>query len=99
MPTYETVFAVPANFGEEEREKSVKEAEKIVSSNGGKIALSEEMGEREMAYKVKGHSRAYYHLLVFDAPAESFQAISDYYRFSDNYIRSLTVKKEQDKEE
>ncbi len=99
MPTYETVFAIPANLGEEERKKSVKEAEKIVSSNGGKIVLSEEMGEREMAYKVKGNSRAYYYLLVFEAPAESFQAINDYYRFNDTYIRSLTLKKEQNKED
>ncbi len=98
MPTYESVFAVPASRGGEERTGFVKETEKLISDNGGEIISSQEMGEKEMAYRVKGTTRAYYHLLNFRAPTKAYNVLNDHYRFNDPYIRSLIIKKDPEKE-
>ncbi|MGM0568024.1 MAG: 30S ribosomal protein S6 [Elusimicrobiota bacterium] len=99
MISYESVFALPASMPEEERKSCIEEAEKAITSSKGKLIESEDMGEKQMAYIVKGHKRAYYHLIRFDAPPEAFKSINDYFRYNDSYIRSLTVKREEAKKE
>ncbi|MFC2062073.1 30S ribosomal protein S6 [Elusimicrobiota bacterium] len=91
MHTYETVFAVPASITIEEREGSIKSVEELITSLNGSVTTSEEIGEKEMAYKVKGNDRAYYHLIKFDCPPEKVNELSRHYRIHNNYIRNLII--------
>jgi small subunit ribosomal protein S6 len=96
MPTYETVFAVPSILSEEEKGQSVKNIEEFITNFSGNINSSEGMGERKMAYKVKGHQRAYYHLIKFNLPAEAVDEMKKNYRINANtYIRNMIVKDEE----
>lgn len=94
MPTYETVFAVPAALSEEERAQSLSDAEGIITEAGGKVSSKEEMGEKRMAYPVKKHEVAYYYLINFECPSESVENLSRFYRQNDRYIRDIIVRKE-----
>ncbi len=93
MHTYETVLAVAAVTGEDKRQESIKTVEDIVKNEGGSITSSTDMGEKKMAYKVKGHNRAYYHLVEFEAPGSVVEKIKRHYRLSDDYIRNIVVRK------
>ncbi|MFH1415254.1 MAG: 30S ribosomal protein S6 [Elusimicrobiota bacterium] len=95
MPAYETVFAVPAVLSEEEQSQSIREVEELIREAGGNIVSSEQMGERKMAYIVKGHERAYYYLIKFDSPPEKIDGFKRHYRINSNrYIRNIIVKEE-----
>lgn len=93
MPIYETIFAVPSTSSEEEQTQSIKDVEEFITSAGGSINSSEDMGERRMAYKVKGHERAYYHLIKFDSPPGVIEGIKRHYSINaGRYIRNMIVK-------
>ena len=95
MPAYETIFAMPSNLSEEERNQGVKEVEKRIEEASGTVKSSEGMGEKRMAYKVKGHELAYYHLIKFDCPPKGIEVIKVHYRNNSNrYIRNMLVKEE-----
>ena len=80
MPTYETVFAVPLSLEGEEKQQSIKSVEDIISGAGGSVTSSQDMGEVKMAYKVKGHDRAYYHLIKFECPPSGVAVSGDGHR-------------------
>ena len=95
MPTYETIFALPSITSQEEQAQSIKEVEELINSSGGNIKSSENMGEKKMAYRVRGHDRAYYHLIKFDSPSSAIEGIKRYYRINPNrYIRNIIVKED-----
>ena len=93
MPTYETVFAVPITLSEEERAESVKDIESFISEVGGSVTNNEELGEKKMAYKVKGKDRAYYHFMAFNCPADGIDKLKKHYKIHSNYIRNIIVSK------
>ncbi len=94
MISYETVFAVPVTLSEEEREQSIKGIEKLIQESGGEVKASEDLGERKLAYKVKNHTRAYYHLIKFVSPTDKIDILKKYYRITGDYIRYMIVKDE-----
>ena len=95
MPTYETIFALPSVISEEEQSQSVKEIEELIGGFGGNITLSEDMGEKRMAYKVRGYERAFYHIIKFDSPPESIEGFKRFYKINGGkYIRNMIVRTE-----
>ncbi len=95
MPIYETVFAVPSILSGDEQSNSVNDIEELIKKAGGKINSSESMGEKKMAYIVKGHERAYYHLINFESTPDSIENFKKYYRINSNkYIRNMIVKED-----
>ncbi|MBN2407320.1 MAG: 30S ribosomal protein S6 [Elusimicrobia bacterium] len=95
MPTYETVFAVPVSLEGDEKQQSIKSVEDIISGAGGSVKSSQDMGEMKMAYKVKGHDRAYYHLIKFECPPAGIQELKKHYNINSNYIRNIVVRDEE----
>ena len=70
--------------------------EEFITNFSGNISSSEGMGERRMAYKVKGYERAYYHVIKFSLPPESVDEMKRNYRINANtYIRTMIVKGEE----
>ncbi|MFC2048623.1 30S ribosomal protein S6 [Elusimicrobiota bacterium] len=91
MHVYETVFAVSATLGEDERQQSIKSVEETISTLGGAISTSEEMGEKKLAYKVDGHDRAYYHVIKFSCPPSAIDELKKHYRIHSSYLRNIVV--------
>ena len=95
MPTYETVFAVPAALSEEERAQSLSDVEGMIAETVGVVSSNEEMGEKRLAYPVKKHEVAYYYLINFESPSSSIEKLTRFYRHSsDVYIRHIVVRKD-----
>ena len=95
MPAYETVFAVPAAFSEEERAGSLKAVEELITGSGGEISSVDEMGERRMAYPVKKHEMACYYSILFNCPPSALDGLKRHFRLDDRYIRDITVRKDE----
>ncbi len=94
MPSYETVFAIPSIISEEEKNKSIESVEKLISESSGQVISSDDMGERKLAYSVKGNERAYYHVIKFDMPSSEVNKLKGHYRLEENFIRDIVVKEE-----
>ena len=93
---YEIMFIVRPNL----EEKSVKEVsnnfEKVLKDNGAKVTETKDLGQKELAYEVKGHKTGYYYL--FNIEANDSKAIDEFDRLaliSEDVIRHLIVKEDK----
>ncbi|MCP4640482.1 MAG: 30S ribosomal protein S6 [bacterium] len=91
MRTYEALYIVKPDFGDDEIQTIVKETESLVTDNGGSIVRSETWGKRKLAYKVKHCTEGVYVLLRFEAEPTFIVRLEGYFRLSESIIRDLVV--------
>lgn len=91
MRTYEALYIVRPDLGDEEIQTIAKEVESLVTADGGAIVRSEIWGKRKLAYDVKKFSDGCYALLRFAGSAACVAKLERYFRLSESVIRSLVV--------
>jgi len=92
---YEIMFIVRPNLEEASVKEVAKNFEKILADNGAKVVSSKDLGQKELAYEVKGHKTGYYFLINIEA--EDVKAINEFDRLaliSEDVIRHLIVKED-----
>jgi small subunit ribosomal protein S6 len=65
---------------------------KIITSNGGKIAATDNWGKRKLAYPIKKQEHAVYVFYTVDMPGEGVQKVESTLNITDEVIRYLIVK-------
>ena len=96
MRNYEIMFIVRPTLGEDEVKKVVKDFSDIITKNGGKVTKEENMGQRELAYEIKGFKSGYY--FVFEVEAKDNKAIKEFDRLAlinNDIVRHLITKVEE----
>jgi small subunit ribosomal protein S6 len=89
--TYEALYIVKPDLGDDEIQTIAKETETLVTDNGGVIVRSEIWGKRKLAYKVKHCTEGVYILLRFEAEPSFVARLENYFRLSEAVIRDLVV--------
>jgi len=92
MRNYElvTIFNTKANGYETGLEK----VKSILSKHKAKIVKDEDMGDKELAYEVKGEQRGHYHLFNLEADPEIIITIDDDLKLTPVVLKFLFVNKE-----
>jgi small subunit ribosomal protein S6 len=62
-----------------------------IERHGGKILVCKKWDERKLSYEIRGHRRATYYLVYFDAPTSSVVEINRDTRLTESVIRHLIV--------
>ncbi len=91
MRTYEALYIVKPDLGDDEIQTIAKETEALVTDNGGAIVRSETWGKRKLAYKVEQCTEGVYILLRFEAEPTFITRLEGYFRLSEAVIRDLVV--------
>ena len=91
MRTYEALYIVRLDIGEDEIQTVATQVESLVTDNGGTIVRSETWGKRRLAYEVKGYTEGCYVLLRFQAEPTFIARLEEHFRLSEAVIRSLVV--------
>lgn len=91
MRTYEALYIVKPDLGDEEIQTIAKEVETLVTAQGGVIVRSEIWGKRKLAYEVKKYSDGCYVLLRFTSAPSFIARLEQYFRLSEAILRSLVV--------
>lgn len=92
---YEIMFVVKPNLEESAVKKVSKDFEKVLTDNGAKVVSSKDLGQKELAYEVKGYKTGYYFL--FNIEANDAKAINEFDRLaliSEDIIRHIIVKED-----
>ncbi len=93
MKKYEIMFIVVPTLGEDEVKEVVKNFENVITTNGGVLAGSKEIGKRELAYEIKKYKSGYYYLFEVetnnDNPVKEFDRLA---LINKNVIRHLITK-------
>lgn len=93
MRNYEIMFIVRPNLGEDEVKKVVDNFTKVLTSNGGKVTDTKDMGQRELAYEINDYKNGFYYLMTIEASDD--KAISEFDRQARNskdIVRHLITK-------
>lgn len=93
---YEIMFIVRPNIEEGALKEVVKTYENVLVNNGAKIEFSKDMGQKELAYAIKGHMNGYYYLYEISSKDEKAQKEFDRLAgLSEDIIRHLITKLEK----
>ena len=93
MFKYELMFIVKPDLEEANIKKVGEEMKTLVESNGAKVVDYKDMGQKELAYEIKGYKNGYYFLIVIESKDD--KAVNEFSRVSlinENIIRDLVVK-------
>jgi small subunit ribosomal protein S6 len=92
---YEIMFIVRPNLEEASVKEVAKNFEKVLADNEAKVLSSKELGQKELAYEIKGFKTGFYFLINIEA--NNANAINEFDRLaliSEDVIRHLIVKED-----
>jgi len=96
VPTYETLFITPPTLSDEDERATVEGLAAIVTDGGGAFTVNERMGRRRLAYAIRKFDDGVYTRFLYDAGIDVPKELERKIRLSDNVLRSLTVRLEED---
>lgn len=91
--SYETVFILSTNLGEEGTAALIQKFKDLIEANGT-IESVDEWGKRRLAYPIQKQPEGYYTLINFKSAPEFTAELDRIYKITDGVLRSLIVKKE-----
>ena len=95
MNKYETVFIINPNV-EESGVKSLIEKFSTLINNDGKVEKVDELGKRKLAYEIKKFKEGIYVAISFDANPQLIKELERIYRITDDVIKFIVVRKDEE---
>ena len=90
--TYELMFIVDPNAGDEEVVKLSEGVQKIITGQGGSITKTEMMGKRQLAYEINHKKDGTYVLLEVEGSGAEIAEVERRMRVNDQILRYMTVR-------
>jgi len=98
MRHYELLTVLKPTLTEEETKAKVDFIREILEKNGAQIAAFQEMGTRRLAYPIQKLERGYYSVFYFTAPTSAILEVERLIRITEEFIRFMSVKYENQRE-
>jgi small subunit ribosomal protein S6 len=97
MCSYETLFVVRPDLGEEATEAVVNKFTSLIADNGGAVESVNAWGKRRLAYAINDKVEGYYVLVTMKAPTDLPREIERTMGINENILRCLIIKLEEKK--
>lgn len=95
MNKYESIVIISPNVEEEGIKALISKFSDLIN-NDGKVEKVEELGKRKLAYEVKKFEEGNYIVFDFEAKPELITELERNYRITDEVIKFMTVKKDEE---
>ena len=92
MTTYEILLLLDPEQAEARQDDIVARARDLVEKNGGNWQSHDAWGRRRLAYPIAHKEEGVYHLVVFDAEAETLTEVSRVLKIEDAVLRHLATR-------
>ena len=93
MIAYEILLMLDPEVAEERQNEIVTRIRETVERGGGTWLTHDPWGRRKLAYEIKHKADGVYHLVTFEAAAETLDEISRVLRITDGVMRHLAVRR------
>ncbi|MEM7523100.1 MAG: 30S ribosomal protein S6 [Pseudomonadota bacterium] len=94
MPYYEHVFVARQDVTAAQVDQIADQVGSVVEEAGGKIALREYWGLRNLAYRIRKNRKGHFIMLRMDAPSDAVTEVERQLRLNEDVIRILTVRQD-----
>ena len=92
MKKYEISFIVRPDLEKEAVDKIAKDLEDTLVKNGANVLSSKEIGQKELAYTIKGHKTGYYYLINIESDNKAVDEFNRVATIDENIIRHIIIK-------
>src|SRR5207244_1400139 len=92
MKTYEVMFIMAPNTGDEELDRVIAQMEAGVKSMHGEVVSVEKIGKRKLAYRIGKFEEGFYVLFNIKANGEVVKEFERRLKVIDSVIRYITVR-------
>jgi small subunit ribosomal protein S6 len=96
--TYEVVFILDTDTGEDESARLIEGLQRTVTDLGGTITRHESMGRRTLAYKIGRKTEGNYVFFEIEGTGREIAELERRMRVSDPVLRYLTVRVDEDRQ-
>ena len=92
MKKYEISFIVRPDLEKDAVEKIAKDFEEVLVKNGANILSSKEMGQKELAYTIKGNKTGFYYLINVESDNKAIDEFNRVATIDENILRHIVIK-------
>ena len=92
MKKYEISFIVRPDLEKEAVDKIAKDFENVLVKNGANILSSKELGQKELAYTIKGQKTGYYYLVNVESESLAIDEFNRLATIDENLLRHIIIK-------
>ena len=92
MKKYQISFIIRPDLEKEAIDKIAKEFEDVLVKNGANILSSKEIGQKELAYAIKGHKTGYYYLINIESENSAIDEFNRIATIDENILRHIIIK-------
>ena len=94
--SYEAVYIVDPELGEEQISTVTNRYKQIIETNGGTVAKVDVWERRKLAYAIKGRTEGIYVVMHFSGPAQAETELRRIFQISEDQIRAMIVRQDED---
>ena len=95
MNIYELMFILDPELGKEEQEKLLSRLDMIVKRGEGETFRLDDLGNRQLAYKINKKSRGHYLLGYIEGPGSMLSEIEHFLSIDESVLRFILVKQDE----
>jgi len=92
LTAYEILLMLDPELPEERQSEIISRARELIERGGGTWRSHDPWGRRRLAYEIDHKAEGVYHLIVFEASAETLAEITRILKITDGVVRHLAVK-------
>ena len=92
MKNYEISFIVRPDLEKDAVDKIAKDFENVLVKNGANILSSKDLGQRELAYTIKGQKTGYYYLINIESETPAIDEFNRLATIDENVLRHIIIK-------
>lgn len=97
MQSYETMYILRPDLGEELTEKSIEKYQSLLLEQGATEMETQHRGKRRLAYDIDNCREGVYIQMNYRAPGTAIATMERAMRLSDEVIRYITIRLEEKK--
>ena len=91
MRRYETFVIIDPDLSQDIRDQVVERVEELISQMDGFLVLTDDWGERKLAYEIKKRARGYYVRFDYCGLSPLVNEIERFFRIDDRALKYMTV--------
>ena len=91
MRRYETFVIIDPDLSQDQREPLISKVEELITQMDGFLVITDDWGERKLAYNIKKKGRGYYVRFDYCGLAPLVNEIERFFRIDDRALKYMTV--------
>lgn len=88
---YEGMYILNSALTDDARKTAYDKIVNDITTRGGKVVKSHDMGRKRLAYQINGHREGHYYVIYFELTPEHIAELRSEYRLMEDLVRHMVI--------